>query len=356
MGDFTALTGRLDAAAPLLRERFLTTLISEFPAARGFFPESSTAVPRSLVDALSWLLRNTDPDTPDGPMFPEVVRRLHAAALDLRRFGFPPEAYPTFAEVAGRVLADTVPAPADEMGRATWVINAAAAEMAREAAAADLAGIPAATAARVVSVDGRGPGGRVKVVRLEASMPLGYRPGQCVPVMHVDRRGEWTTLAPALPSNPYGQLEFHVTDELPAGVGDYVTLGAARGPVVACGEGDQLVIVAAGTGTAAAKALVFGFLEQEARPRVHLVLLPGGAGSVDAGYDTEVFGALAHLHPWLRVTQAESPEVLALDLVGGRRVAVCGPSKSVGTLAHSLRGSGAAEVIELASDAPADWG
>ncbi len=350
------MTGHLDSADGALRQRFFDALVSEFPPARGYFPPGTSTAPRPLVDALSWLLRNT-PAGPGHPVLPPAVaRRLHAFALDFRRFGFSPDAYGIFADVAGRALADTLAGTVDgaELSAAVRIVAAAAAEMAGEAGAADLAGIPAATAARIDSVSRRGG---VAVVRLEAGLPLGYSPGQCVPVMLVGQSGRWASLAPAIPANPFGQLEFHVDGEFEPEVGEYVTIGAARGPAVHFSAGDAVLAVAAGTGAAAVKALVFGWLEQDGRPDTHVLLAePGPEGAGDAVYDAAALEAVARRHSWLRVTRGPLDPGSAPGLVAGRSAVVCGASESVRPLASTLRDAGAREIVELAPDAPSRWG
>ena len=321
------------------------------------FPVSATTVPPSLVDGLSWLLLNS----PYAQIPPDVNRRLRALALDLRRHGFPPESYATFAEVANDVVAASAHdrVRREEIAAATQVVRAAADIMAAEASAADLAGIPAATAARVTSVDTRGTGGRFHVLRLEAGMALSYRPGQFVPVMRAGAQGEWTNLAPALPANPFGQLELHLDGGAAPEVGSWVTLGAARGPVYRPTPGGSTLIVAADTGAAVAKALVFGLAEAgpelSVRPAVHLVLL---ADTRRDHYDYPAFTALAEATSWLRVTRAHLGTVqqqglraaLGEELTRASEVVVSGASSSVAAL-NAPRGA-----TVIAPDAPLHWG
>lgn len=345
MGRFSALVDYLDANSEVIRRRYFEELVGSVPDARGIFPAGTDTVPPSLVDALRWLLFQS----PDGALTPAVARRLRTFALDFRRFGFPASAYSDFAAAAHRALE---PAGLAEVPAALAIVDATADVMQREAAAADTAGIPAATAAQVASVSERGSDGRVKVVRLEAGMELSYLPGQFVPVMDAARPGVWRNLVPALPANPFGQLEFHVTDEFAPVAGSYVTLGAARGPVVRCEPEEALLIVAAGTGAAAAKALAFGFLDSAERPDVHLRLQ---AGTRRDHYDYRVFSALAEAHDWFSVSRAPLGPAVPPELWWGRRVVVSGASASVRAIASDLRGAGAGEVLEIAPDAPTMW-
>ncbi|WJY68882.1 hypothetical protein [Corynebacterium auris] len=337
MGSYTQLREKVGRDGEALRRSFFVDLAEHVPLARGIFPAEATTAPASLIDALLWLLRTS----PGGSLSPATARRLRALALDFRRFGFPASAYRDFAAAAKRALAPLAGSQADAL------LNATAELMRSEAEAADAAGIPAATAARVASVD---PRGAVTLVRLEAGMGLGYQPGQYMPVMAAGRQGEWRNLAPALPANPFGQLEFHVTDEFTPQVGAYVTLGAARGPALDLYSREDLLIVAAGTGAAVAKAIVFALAQQQDRPRTHLLLQ---APSRAAHYDYQVFSALAELHGWFSLSRAPLGADIAPELWRGRRVVVSGASTSVREIADGLRG--AASLVEIAPDAPVTW-
>ncbi|MEX3504389.1 hypothetical protein [Corynebacterium sp. LK2510] len=347
MGTLTSLVARLDAEGEELRARFFAELVRTLPHARGVFPAGASTIAPSLLDALRTLLVSL----PDAgvPLPDAIIHRLRAAALDMRRFGFPSSAYATFAEVLNRVL--DAPEAAD-------VIDQAAAIMAHEADAADQAGIPPATAARIAHVEERGSDGRIKLVRLEAGIGLGYRPGQYVPVLPAGRQGAWVNLAPALPANPFGQLEFHVDGELDPVVGTYVTVGAARGEVLDVHAGERVLIVALGTGAAVAKALVFDILERadgaenSARPEIDLLL---HAPSRRDHYDVATFSAVAELHPWLRVHRAPLGATVPPELVDGRTVIICGPAAHAEPVAEALRGGAQSPVHVISPDAPQRW-
>lgn len=306
-----------------------------YPQAEMMLPPGDEMPPILLRAALAVLERPAD----------KVRDELKALALDLRRTGFPAEEYPN----AVRMLIDEAGADAPELIQA--------AELMRETASqADFAGVPAATAAQVTSVEHRG---EVQVVRLEAGTPVPYAPGQVIPVMSPNRPGEWTGLVPALPSNQLGQLEFHVPDEMQLQPGDWLTLGAARGGV----RGDvdrQLLLVAAEGGFAAAKALVFHYLEQTDPPEVHLVV---GASGPEGFYDTAALDALAKAQDWLDVTWIAETRVGApLEQVvsgagmwWGRGVIVCANEERAVSLAAALEVAGARDVQTVAPDAAPEW-
>ena len=306
-----------------------------YPQAEMMLPPGEEMPPILLRAALAVLERPAD----------KVRDELKALALDLRRTGFPAEEYPN----AVHMLIDEAGADAPELIQA--------AELMRDAASqADVAGVPAATAAQVTSVAHHG---EMQVMRLEAGTPVPYSPGQVIPVMSPKRPGEWTGLVPALPSNPLGQLEFHVPGDIPLEPGDWLTLGAARGGLREAVD-KQLLLVAAEGGFAAAKALVFHCLEQPDPPEVHLVV---GAREPGEWYDTAALEALAKAQNWLDITWiAQSRVGASLEQVAsgagmwwGREVIVCANEERAVSLAAALEVAGARDVQTVAPDAAPEW-
>lgn len=339
-----------------VRTAWFSEFLGAFPQAAGMFPEGATMMPQLLIDATTWTLAHTN--SPELP--PVVVQRLEALALDLRRTGFPSGEYP--------VAVEKLVHAAGLEGADAEVLRGAGEVMMRAAERADVAGVAAAHAAQVTSVERFGD---VAVVRLESGTPLEYAPGQAVPVMGSEH-GVWRGLAPALPANSMGQLELHIderAEHMSVAVGDYLTVGAARGPVVEFAGGGVL-IVADGTGLAAAKALVFDVLDRDQRPQVHLVV---GATRHEEVYDARTFAALSKAQPWLDVTWVverggaaewegaalpdvrhfSAPLVQAVSGAGvwwGRDIVVCAAAKRAEEIAGAMRGNGAPEVTVLAHD------
>lgn len=303
-----------------LRAALYERFTSELPQAAGMFPPGSRAVPRELIGALTYIFRSS---TASASLTAPAAARLRAWALDLRRYGFPPSSYPRFARAVRDVLGAGI--------EARFLLDDAAAEMERAAAGADREGIPAATAAKIGQVY---RDGRVTRVRLAAGNRVDYLPGQFLPVMQAGRPGVWRNLAPALPANPFGQLEFHVAGEIDPVPGGYVTLGAARGASPRFDTG-EMTVLALGTGAAAAKAIVFHALDLDRPPRIRLALV----GEVA---DRGAFTALAREHGWLSV-DTQLPDHPAGQLV------VCGPHEQVRELGD-LAGA-----VVISPDAPADW-
>ena len=318
MGRYSDTVNLLNSESARLREELFAAIVTEIPQGAGMYPPHTTKVSQELIDALSYLFRSADAT---GTLPEPAQERLRAWALDLRRLGFPPATYEVFARLIRQVLGVGIE------GR--FLLEDTAAEMARAAHAADLEGVPAAAAAKVTSI--RSEGG-ISIVRLQAGMPVSYRPGQYMPVMQVGRQGVWRNLAPALPSNPFGQLEFHVNGEIEPQVGDYITLGAARGPAP-CDNAEELAIVAVGTGAAAAKAIVFGALEQPTPPRITVALLGRVA-------DRTAFERLAAAVDWCE---------LCTQPAAASRVVYCGPYEELVELGIPAR------ALQISPDAPADW-
>lgn len=210
---------------------------------------------------------------------------ISPTALDRRRLGLPPEHYEELVDPLGEALVEVLRDCPEDIER-VWAVLArhlhAMADAAREA---DLAGIPAATAAQVIAVTELEGGNGLLAVHLEAPMPVDYLPGQSLPVLvpgPYGQKGEWHELAPALPSNPFGQLVFYV----PAWwrwpeLGEYWTCGTARGEQFEFPADG--VVDATGGRLAGVRAAVFGGVDK----RIELVVdvrepaLMSLAGAVD---------------------------------------------------------------------------
>ena len=218
-------------------------------------------------------------------------------ALDRRRLGLPPESYEELVDPLGEALLRALwdrPHDIEPIWAEMAQVLYAMADVARKA---DLQGIPAATAAQVIGVDelwgasesevgaASGDEPAMLAVHLEAPMTVRYSPGQSLPVLvpgPYGEKGEWHVLAPALPSNRFGQLVFYVPGwwRRPE-VGEYWTCGAARGEQVVFPESGE--VDATGDRLAGVRAAVFGGVDK----RIELVVdvrdpaLEALAGAVD---------------------------------------------------------------------------
>lgn len=344
---FPELAQTLRSRSRQVSEAWHARFLEAYPQAERMLPPGER-MPEILLRAAAAVLERSPGELRDN---------LRALALDLRRTGFPAEEYPATVQLLIDAFGSATEHDADLSDLSDLSSLAEAAEIMREAASlADHAGVPAATAARVTSVEDRGG---VQVVRVEAGTPVIYSPGQVLPVMSSARPGEWTGLIPAIPSNPLGQLEFHIPGDLAVTPGEWLTLGAPRGglrDVVAT----QLLVIAAEGGFAAAKALVFHYLDEPEPPAVHLVV---GAGDDEGLYDTVALDALAATQGWLDVTWIVESRVGAPleQVVAGagmwwqREVIVCADAERASSLASSLEMAGARDVQVIAHDAAPEW-
>lgn len=399
----------------LSRSTLWTHFVAEFTQAPGLFPVGVTEVPHEMVcvpakalnraagnasacDYSPWVFdasHTSSVETPDaGEVDQEILNEsvrfgLRAWALQLRCTGFPASELPRAAEIYIDVINELLGRPLGE--EVADSIHRAADTMKEAIEQADLEGIPPASAAQVMAVteasasSGSPSAADTRIVRLEASVPLEYAAGQVIPVMQADRQGVWHSLAPALPPNELGQLEFHVRDELDVEVGDYVTLGTAYGPVPfpadePASPHERVLLIADGTGLAAAKAIIFELLERPQRPQVELMI---GVEHEDEFYDLQTFASLASsaaARDWLTVTcvaeqvidleSSEAPAVFeglrrvwaplehlasATGTWWGRRLILCGSTARCTLLADALREAGAPAPLVIAPDAEPDW-
>ena len=402
----------------LSRSTLWTHFVAAFPEAPGLFPVGVTEVPHEMVcipaKALSraagnidacanspWVFDASHTSAPgdedlavseqDQEALDGVVREgLRTWALQLRRTGFPASEFPRAAQIYIDVLTELLGHPVDD--ELADAIHRGASTMQEASEKADLDGIPPASAAQVMSVTeasasaGSASATATRIVRLEASTPIKYASGQVIPVMQANRQGVWHSLAPALPPNELGQLEFHVRDELDVEVGDHVTLGTAYGPVPfpandgAAASRERVALVADGTGLAAAKAMLFELMERAHKPQVELII---GVEHEDEFYDLPTIAALASsaaARDWLTVTcvaeqvmdpeSAEAPAVcdgLRRVWVGletlvsatgtwwGRRLILCGSTARCTLLSDALREAGAPAPLVIAPDAEPEW-
>lgn len=200
-------------------------------------------------------------------------------ALDRRRLAVTPESYEELVDPLGEALAVALRERLDDVEPIWSQMAQALYAMAETAREADLAGLPAATAAQVTAVyslkgDGEDDGdGDIRAVLLEAPMPIDYLPGQSLPVLvpgEYGAPGKWHDLAPALPSNPFGQLVFYIPGSWrEPEVGEYWTCGNARGEQVLFP--DHGTVDATGSRLAGVRAAVFAGVDKRVELSVDAV-------------------------------------------------------------------------------------
>jgi NAD(P)H-flavin reductase/hemoglobin-like flavoprotein len=156
----------------------------------------------------------------------------------------------------------------------------------------------------------------VAVLRLQPKERLDFRPGESISLETERRPRLWRYYSPANAPRPDGMLEIHVKahDGGPVSsalvrqvqVGDVLRLGPPVGHLSFDEESDRdLLLVAGGTGLAAAKSLIDHVAQHGPPRRVDLFV---GARLEEHLYDRDELERLAAEHPWLTVTYAVSED------------------------------------------------
>lgn len=147
------------------------------------------------------------------------------------------------------------------------------------------------------------------IVRLQSDDPIPYLAGQYVPVSVPQRPRMWRYLSPAIPSNPYGEIEFHVR-KVRGGwvspsivnetkVGDRWLIGGPLGGLqVDQDSGRDVLMIGSGTGVAPLRAQLIEMGRRGINPRVHFFI--GGVYPCDL-YDVDNMWQLSQSNPWLTV-------------------------------------------------------
>jgi NAD(P)H-flavin reductase/hemoglobin-like flavoprotein len=147
------------------------------------------------------------------------------------------------------------------------------------------------------------------VVRLRLDRPLHYHPGQYVNVHVPQCPRRWRYLSPAIPTDPDGDIEFHVR-VVPGGLvstaivnetrpGDRWRLSGPHGGLRVDRDGSDVLMVAGSTGLAPLRALIMDLGRFAANPRVHLFF---GARYLCELYDLPTLWQVASQNPWLSVS------------------------------------------------------
>jgi NAD(P)H-flavin reductase/hemoglobin-like flavoprotein len=149
----------------------------------------------------------------------------------------------------------------------------------------------------------------VSVIRLKMDHPLGYHPGQYVPVQVPQWPRRWRYLSPAIPADPQGYVEFHVRS-VPGGMVSTAVVGETRpgdrwrvatphGAMEIDRAGGDVLMVAGSTGLAPLRTLIMDLTRFGENPRVHLFF---GAKYPCELYDLRTLWEIASVNPWLSVT------------------------------------------------------
>lgn len=286
---------------------FSRALRAADPDFRELFPRDATPVLTEFVRAMTWALETTEASNGDSARTDEVVEFARHLGADHRKLELSPRHYLHFGEaladtlhhLAGRGWDTTLSTTLETVYR---VLSTAL----QEGAASEVG--PSRVGATVVDV--LRPTRDVVVVRLISDAMIDYHPGQYLSVLTPYAPGVWRRLSPAMPSNPAGQIEFHVRD---------VPSGALSGSLVrGVGVGDRWVLarplgllevdrsepfrdvlmIGGGTGIAPLRCLLLDMMRHGDNPRVHLFY---GARYPGDLYDLPTLVDLAATAPWLTI-------------------------------------------------------
>ncbi|CAM2890588.1 FAD-binding oxidoreductase [Skermania piniformis] len=297
--NFRAVTGSPHGPAQLTNY-FYAHLFGENPGLRGLFPATMHMQRERLVLAIDFVIAALD----DPDRVREFLRQL---ALDHRKYGVEAGHYPAAGRAIIAAMRDFTSAVfwTDAIDAAwTQVAELITTEMSIGAASDDL---PSTWSATVVGHHRLRDD--VALVRLRSETQIPYEPGQYLPVQIPQRGRMWRYLSPAIPTNPYGEIEFHVR-KVRGGwvspsivnetqVGDRWTLGAPLGGLrVDRTSGRDVLMISSGTGIAPLRAQLMEMAMKGHNPRVQLFL--GGRYPCDL-YDVSNLWQLSITNPWLTV-------------------------------------------------------
>lgn len=278
---------------------FHSHLFAEDPGLRELFPDNVQTQHRQFVSAIGFMLDNLeDWDRAQG--------FLEQLALDHRKYGVGSEDYDT----AGRAL---LAAFATYNGP-FWTPQL-------EAGWRDIAILISASMAIGANSEDSQPYWAAKVVgsrriledlaivRLQSEEPIPYLAGQYVPVCVPQRPKLWRYLSPAIPTNPYGEIEFHIRGvregQVSPGivaeteVGDIWQIAGPLGALQIDTESPRdVLMIGSGTGIAPLRAQLIEMARRGVNPHVHFFL--GGRYPCDL-YDVENMWQLSLSNPWLTV-------------------------------------------------------
>ncbi len=289
------------------------SLFSRYPQARSMFPHRDAPMHADLIESVAAILDQTPLS---GRVSTHLLRQLSSQAAAHRRYGFSTDAYDLLATGMERAL-DAIASDLPNLPTAKKALSSIAHRMKTEQERLEISGIPPAYIAEVVNVERRSR--RISVVRVETPVPIHFEPGQHIAMTTDFLGGKWLHFSPAIPSNDYGQLEFHIRhiERSSASlifakprIGDRWTLAAPQGTFTlstilsGASANSDLLLVGCGTGFGPLKAIILSIFERTTSdpsfnpPKVHLVVSTDYPGEL---YDIISVANLAQLCDWLTV-------------------------------------------------------
>ena len=256
---------------------------------------------------MTWAFETTEYAHGDRSKVEEVVEFARPLGADHRKLDLAPRHHQRFGEALTHTLRHLAGRGWDDRLETTLATAYRVLSTALQQGAAAGEG-PARVGATVVEV--LRPTRDVVVVRLISDVMVDYHPGQYLSVLTPYSPGVWRRLSPSIPSNPAGQIEFHIRD---------VPGGALSGSLVrGVGVGDRWVLarplgllevdrsepfrdvlmIGGGTGIAPLRCLLLDMMRHGNNPRVHLFY---GARFPGDLYDLPTLVDLAATAPWLTI-------------------------------------------------------
>lgn len=293
-----------DARFPDLFARVLRAADPDF---RELFPREAGPVLRRFARAMVYALETSEESSGDPTRVEEVVEFARHLGADHRKLDLTSRHHDRF----GAALTDTLrhlagPHWTDRLDTTLATVYRVLSTALLEGAEREVG--PSRIGATVVQVDR--PTRDVAVVRLLTDTMIDYHPGQYLSVLTPYTPAVWRRFSPANPTNPAGQIEFHIRD-VPggtlsgslvrgAGVGDRWVLAHPLGhlDVNRTEPFRDVLMVAGGTGIAPLRCLLIDMVRFADNPRVHLFY---GARHPGDLYDLPTLVDLASAAPWLTI-------------------------------------------------------
>ncbi|MFC6011321.1 globin domain-containing protein [Nocardia lasii] len=278
---------------------FYGHLFAQDPRLRELFPPALDMQAKRITTAVQFVLDHLED-------FERAQRFLEQLARDHRKYGVEADHY----DIAGRALLAALRTyhgnrwtrELDEGWRdVTLLISASMAIGANEDTSQPYWDATVVGHRRVLD--------DLAIVRLQADGPIPFKAGQYLPVAVPQRPNMWRYLSPAIPANPYGEVEFHVRRisggwVSPAIVNDtkvgdrWKIAGPLGGLHVDRESGRDVLMIGSGTGIAPLRAQLIEMSQRGINPRVHFFL--GGRYPGDL-YDLGNMWQLSQSNPWLTV-------------------------------------------------------
>lgn len=278
---------------------FYGHLFAENPGLRELFPPAMDMQPKRLATAIAFVLDHLE-DWDRAQNFLEQLARDH------RKYGVTAEHY----DLAAMALLDafrTYNGPAwtrelEEGWRDVGILISASMAIGANSDKSQPYWEATVVGHRRVLED-------LAIVRLQSDTPVPYQAGQYVPVAVPQRPKMWRYFSPAIPSNPYGEVEFHVR-KVRGGwvspavvnetqVGDRWLIGGPLGGLhIDRDSGKDVLLIGSGTGIAPLRAQLIEMSQRGVNPRVHFFI--GGRYPCDL-YDVENMWQLSQSNPWLTI-------------------------------------------------------